>query len=61
MKSCCAIAELCAAHRAAREEGSAPRAELAALQELIAGLGADNGLAITVAVEDALADAGLKI
>lgn len=55
------ICELARAHRAAREEGGVPRPELAALQRLIAGLGADNAMAITVAVEDALADAGLAV
>lgn len=54
-------AELVVVHRTARVEGSVTRPELAALQHLIAGLAADNAMAITVAVEDALVDAGLMI
>jgi hypothetical protein len=37
------------------------RPELAALHSLVAGLAADNAMAVTVAVEDALADAGMTI
>lgn len=54
-------AELIKAHGAARVKGAVTRPELAALHSLVAGLAADNGMAVTVAVEDALADEGMAI
>jgi hypothetical protein len=54
-------AELVKAHGAARVKGAVTRPELAALQSLVAGLAADNAMAVTVAVEDALSDAGMSI
>ncbi len=54
-------AELIKAHGAARVKGAVTRPELAALHSLVAGLAADNAMAVTVAVEDALADAGMAI